>query len=326
MDKIAIAITHGHAAKWLQVVTNSIKRWKNEIEADLFIACSWPDHASIKAITETKLGDGVHIHNCQRRLHSHATGLDEILEFIADKDEYTHMFTTETDCVAACDNWLDWFYGFMKDDPSIGMAGFFWDEGNNHFNINPSGTLYRKDMLLKYHQEVRDNNEDMFWHPRGNRAGHEDGMDSQIKDVAGIFSETRGIKDPSKEQEEQIMHGVPQAAWFEPGSYLYYRSLGEYGHVKVPCDHIYVQVNGYKTPDGTYYRGKATPALVHYWGGTRAWDHLKHPVNDHFVKSCSPAWLNREHNVWEATVYEGYRAIVPEIYKELQLEGMGYDK
>ena len=325
MSRVAIAMSHGHAAKWLQVIITSLKSHKNEIEADIYVAATWPGHPSIKALTETELGKNISVMDCVRRKQSHATGLDEILELIWDKD-YEFMFTCETDCMACKDGWLDWYYNFMKDDPLIGMAGFFWKEGTNHYNINPSATLYRIDMLKKYHAEVTANNEGMFWHPRGNRADTDGGMDPTIKVVAGVFSETRGIKNPSPVQEKEILQGVPQAAWFEPGAWLYYRSLGEYKHVAVPVEHIYARWAGGRAPEGTYYGSKANPNFIHFWGGTRAWDHLKHPVSDMFVKGCSPQWLDREHNVWMRVVSSENREIVEEIYQELGLEGIGYDK
>lgn len=325
MSKIAIAMAHGHATKWLQVVIHSLKTMKNEVEADIFVAHTWPEHPSIKAITETELGEGVTIIDCQKRKTSHATGLDEILEHIADKD-YDYMMAVETDCRACQDGWLDWYLKFMSGDDKIGMAGFFWHEGTNHYNINPSATLYRKDMLLQYHKECLENDSGVFWHPRGNRDDQEPGMDPNIKKVAGAFSETRGIEKASPRQNAEILAGVPQASWFEPGAWLYYRSLDEWKHVRVPVDHVYIFFGGHKAPEATYYNGKSNPMFIHYWGGTRAWDHLKHPVNDNFVKSCSPQWLDREHMVWEQTVPENIRAIVPKIYEEIGLEGMGYDK
>lgn len=322
--KVAVAMAHGHAAKWLQVAINSLKSTKNETPFDIYVAATWPNHESLKAITETDLGDGVNIITCQRRLHSHATGLDEILDVIAEKD-YTHMFCMETDCRAVKDGWLDWYTSFVE-DPSHGMAGFFWHEGDRHYNINPSGTIYRKDMLLKYHQEVRENKENMFWHPRGNKHGNDGGMDPTIKDVAGVFSETRGIKHPNHDQLDQILRGVPQAAWYEPGAYCYYRMLGEYGGVSVPVDHIYCTYGNHTAPEATYYGGKGDPYFIHYWGGTRAWDHLKHPVTDGFVKGCSPYWLDREDTIWRQFVPEKYHATVKAIYDKLGLEGMGYDR
>jgi hypothetical protein len=325
MSRVAIALSHGHAAKWLQVIIHSLKTMKNEMESDIYVAATWPGHPSIKAITETPLGDDVHVMDCVRRKTSHATGLDEILEHIAPLG-YDYMFCTETDCRAMKPGWLDWYYNFMKNDPKIGMAGFFWNEGRNHYNINPSATLYRVDMLMKYHKESRENNEGMFYHPRGNRADTEKGMDTNIKEVAGVFSETRGIKNPSPEQEKQILRGVPQAAWFEPGAWLYYKSIGEYTYAAVPNDHIYTNLGGGRTPEGTYYGGKKDPYFIHFWGGTRAWDHLKHPVHDMFVKKSSKGWLNREDKIWKETVPEEYRQIVSEIYEEIGIEGMGYDK
>ena len=325
MSKVAIALSHGHASKWLQVIIHSLRTMENDIDTDIYVAATWPGHPSLKAITETPLGDNVHIHECVRRRQSHATGLDEVLELIAER-EYKYMFCTETDCMAMKPGWLDWFVQQMQSKENCGMAGFFWNEGTNHYNINPSATLYDVEMLLKYNQECRDNNEGIFWHPRGNRMDTDGGMDPNIKEVVGCFAETRGIKDPSPEQRKQIEKGVPQAAWFEPGAWLYYRSLGEYEHVAVPVDHIYQQWAGGRAPEGTYYGGKANCQFVHFWGGTRAWDHLKHPVSDRFVKGCSPQWLDREQQVWCSTVPEEYRMKVVEIYKELGLEGMGYDK
>jgi len=325
MSRVAIALSHGHAAKWLQVIINSLKTMDNDIEADIYVAATWPGHPSIEAITETALGEDVTVMDCIRRRQSHATGLDEILELIWD-DDYQYMFCTETDCLATKPGWLDWFVQQIESKENCGMAGFFWNEGTNHYNINPSATLYDVNMLKKYHKECTDNNEGIFWHPRGNRADTDPGMDSNIKVVAGVFSETRGIKDPNPRQKQEIEKGVPQAAWFEPGAWLYYRSLGEYEHVAVPVDHIYQKWAGGRAPEGTYYGGKANPYFVHFWGGTRAWDHLKHPVSDRFVKGCSPQWLDREHRVWEQTVPEEHKKIIGKIYSELGLEGMGYDK
>lgn len=323
--RIAVAVVHGHAAKWLQTCIYSLKESKNEIPFDIFIPCTWPDHPSIKALTETDLGKGVKIFDCKARKHSHATGLDEVLDMIARNPRYDFMFTTETDCRACRDGWLDWFYKYVTVDQGRGMAGFFWEEGSSHFNINPSATIYRKSMLLKYHREVKKNNSGMFWHPRGNKHDTDGGMDPSIKKVAGVFSETRGIENPNPHQLKAILRGVPQASWFEPGAWLYYRMLGEYGGVHLPCDHIYQSVAGYNTPEGTYYGRKPNPYFIHYWGGTRAWDHLKHPVTDQFVKSCSPHWIRREHAVWERTVPEKYRKIMDEIYEEMGLKGLGID-
>ena len=318
--KVAIGMTHGHAPKWLQISMNSLKSVKNDIESDIFVATSWPGHASIKAITENDLGNNVTIIPCTIRIHSHATGLDQILDHIADKG-YEWLLAMETDCRVCKDGWLDWFTSFMINE-TVGIAGFFWEEGNNHYNINPSFTIYNVKMLLKYHKEVRENKENTFYHPRGNRDGNEQGMDSSIKDVAGIFSETRGIKNPTPTQRDMILRGVPQAAWFEPGAYLYYRHLGEFGGTSIPCDHIYMKYGRHTAPEGTYYGGKADPFAIHYWGGTRCYDFLKHPVDDQFVKECAPYWMKREDRIWKENVPEKYRSIVYDIHKEIDMRGL----
>jgi hypothetical protein len=325
--KVAVALAHGHTAKWLQTVIHSLKNVPAYIDFDIYVATTWPKHASIKAITENDLGDNVTLIEPTRRLYSHAVGLDEILEHIWDKG-YNYMFCTETDCRAVKEGWLAWFVKHIQ--PGNGMAGFFWAEGNNHYNINPSATIYDMRMLKKFHEEARNNNEGMFYHPKGNVSDADPSMDDNIKDVVGAFSETRGIKNPTFLQELAIKRGVPNPAWWEPGQWIYARAQGEWSCVVVPCDHIYMTIKGkigeHTAPEATYYGGKLDPYFIHYWGGTRAWDHLKHPVEDQFVKNCSPYWLDREDFVWRETVPVKYHQIVYDIYDELGLEGMGYNK
>ena len=316
--RVAIALAHGHTAKWLQILVNSLKKYSNETTYDIYIACTWPNHPSIKAITETTLGENITLIPCTRRLYSHAVGLDEILDHIWDMG-YEFMFCCETDCQAMQNGWLDWYVNQMS-NPNVGMAGLFWNEGNNHYNINPSATIYRMDMLKEYHKEVRANKEGIFYHPRGNKHETDGGMDTNIKNVVGAFSETRGIKNPNPEQEAQILKGVPQASWFEPGSLIYYNSLGKYEHVKILCDHIYTSFGRHQAPEGTYYGGKNDCKFLHYWGGTRCYDFLKHPVNDHFVKECAPLWLKREHAIWMQYVPEEFRKVVGPLEDEMQLE------
>jgi len=318
MSKVLIVVPNGHIPKYLQACIYTLKKYKNDVETDILIMNTWPGHPSLKAITGTDLGDGVFIEDCTIRMHSHATALDEAIDWAEDKD-YDYLLCVETDAVACQDGWVDWFLSFFTDD-GVGMAGFFWSEGNNHFNINPSVTLYSKKMLLQYHKEVRANDENIFWHPVGNRHGNDAGMDPTIKDVAGAFSETRGIKDPTAEQEKYILAGVPQAAWFEPGAWLYCRSIGEWGGVHVPCDHIYTQYGNHTAPQGTYYGGQGEPYAIHRWGGTRCYDGIKHIVNDNFVSQCAPLWMEREHRIWKEIVPVKYREIIPSVYDEMEFE------
>lgn len=319
MKKIAIAMTHGHTPKWLQTVLASLKRYKNEAQFDIYVALSWPEHPSVRAATETSLGDGVTFLDCTRRRHSHAIGLETILEHIRDMD-YEYMFACETDCAAMQDGWLDWFVA-QAQIADAGITGFFWHEGDHHFNINPSGTLYRMDMLLQYHDEARSNNGGMFYHPEGNKADTEPGMDPMIKEVAGVFSETRGIKDPTPEQLHYIEGGVPHCSWWEPGQWLYVRSRGEWNEARVqPCDHIYIHTGVVETPEGTYYGGKDNPQFIHYWGGTRAYDFLKHKVDCGFVKGGAPWWFAREDRIWRETVPQEFHEIVHKLALDADTE------
>jgi hypothetical protein len=328
MKKIAVGMAHGHAAKWLQTSIYSIKNVPAGLPFDIFVAATWDNNnpeiakagSTLKAITTNDLGQNVHIHECIRRKNSHATGLDEILDLL-DPNEYEYFFTTETDCRAMQPGWLQWFHNFMKDNNKIGVAGFYWEEGDHHHNINPSATLYRVDMLKQYQAEVRANKENMFYHYKENKSGDLPGMDPSIPNVVGVFSETRGLPNPTPAQAGAIIRGVPFASWFEPGQWLYCRLQGEWDEVRVPCEHLYMQTAGHTTPEGSYYGSKANPMFLHYWGGTRCYDFLKHPVSDNFVKSCTPHWMEREDRIWKEVVPEQYRQIVYDIEAEIDVMG-----
>lgn len=315
--KVAVAMAHGHATKWLQTIIYSIKNHYTDIDFDIFVAHTWPGHPSIEALTKTDLGNDVHVIDTKRRMQSHAIGLDEILDEI-EFESYDWMLTLDTDSKVASDGWLDWFVSHINSD-KVGMVGFFWHEGNHHYNIHPAGALYRKDMLLKYHHEVRNDNRPTFCHVDGCVLDREFGLDEEIKEVAGVFSETRGIRPDqmSELQEHYIRGGVPAIAAWEPGQYLFVRSVDEFSHRSVPCDHVMMEVNGHNLPEATYFGSRMNPYLIHYWGGTRAWDHLKHPVEDPFVRDLSPFWIDKEDYIWRNTVPERYHGVVHEIYKKL---------
>jgi len=320
MSKVAVCVPNGHVTKWYQLLMYSLKKHKNDVDFDIFVGNTWPEHPSRRVVEETDLADNVTFIDCKMRKHSHATALDEILDVIQDDPQYKYMMAVETDAMACRDGWLDWFVSQMKDD-SIAMAGFFWHEGNMHYNINPSGTLYNINIIKKYHQEARDNDEGIFYHPKGNKIDTDGGMDPSIKNVVGAFAETRGIKNPTQVQVDVMLKGCsPHVSWWEPGAWLYCKTVGEYGAVAVHCDHIYTSYAGHKAPEGTYYGGKVNPQYIHFWGGTRCYDFLKHPVNDNFVKSCAPLWIKREDTIWKQNVPERYRKKVHEVNKNIDLE------
>jgi hypothetical protein len=150
------------------------------------------------------------------------------------------------------------------------------------------------------------------------RNGDVDISQVQYSPVLGVFSEVRGIAHPNEQQEKEMELGIPHPGWFEPGAWAYYRSLGDYPNKKLDCDHFYkFWTRKHFAPIGTFYGGVKDPYVIHYWGGTRAWDELKHPIEDPFVKECADPWKEREHKIWLETVSEEDRKIMPEIYEEM---------
>ena len=104
-----------------------------------------------------------------------------------------------------------------------------------------------------------------FYHPKGNIVGTQEETGIEVKSHWGVFSETRGIKNPTPFQKEVLVRSVPAAGWFEPGQWLWLRSLDKWKYCAVPTDHIYLNIGQYEAPKGTFYGGEIDPYLDAVW-------------------------------------------------------------
>ena len=298
--KVTIVIPHGHTWKWTQVVVSSFKKTKNNVDYDIMIVNNSSWHNSIRGITETKLGEGVKVVDNWKPNRFHASALDCAIELI----DTEYIFTAETDIMACKDGWLDWYLSFLEGEQKNVAVGYYWDEGGYvHNYINPSATLYRTKPVQEFNKLCMDNHDYTMYFGEGfNQTMDIREMDQSYLSWTGAFAEKRGFK-----QKTGSDNGRLNAGWYEPGQQLYYW-LEEQGYnlIKAPVDHRYFPFPDH-VPEGTYYGGYADPYYIHFWGGTRAWDRVKHDVNDGFVLKYENFWWEREDRIWKQVVDDDIR-------------------
>jgi hypothetical protein len=242
MDKSIVVIPHCRTVKWLQIAVASIKEMKCEHPFDIMVVNNSPEgDQSLKALTETKLGEGVRIEE-NKYIRAHAGALDYALSII-DPEEYPFFFSAETDCRALRPGWLDWFHSFMRDEWTA-MAGWFWP-GTDREYIHTGGCLYRTKILNRIKKQLQANENLMICYgtdlkkrlylreelshlntvPELKSAGlsYRDGMASPHH---GPFTEQRGF--------QEIWSFRDVKFYLEPGAYPYYRLRTEYECAKVP--------------------------------------------------------------------------------------------
>ncbi len=232
------------------------------------------------------------------------------LDTVIDHVDFDLMMALETDVVPLRADWLQWFVDQLRDD--------YWAAGHWHHEnfISPSCTLYRGSVLREMNQWCKDNKEPvMRW---GENFEKEMTFPGTWEDwVAGAFAEKRGWPEGTKLKESPTGqckgHG-----WYEPGQQLHHWAV-EKGLPYCVCPTSTTHFPPSHLPLYTFYgmnkQDEAPVGLVlsqmngmaytvHFWGGTRALDIIKHEVTDQFVKGNMPFWLSREAKFWLECVPE----------------------
>ena len=321
MKRIIVAIPHSHSWFWTQTCIASLMR--NPPLADgysvkIVIVDNSPWSPAIKGIRNTSLGnlEGLHAISNYKSNKFHASALDCIVE----RFDFELLMALETDVLALCPTWLQWFVDQLRPtDYAVGM----W---HHEQFINPSCTLYRSDVLRKMmrwcwdgapQDKLRWGDRFMESAPLDNNLPLNENPAAVLQDmkgwIAGPFAEKRGWPTGTilKEQPSGQMKGP---GWYEPGQQLHHWAV-EQGHTYTVCpsltthrsDNLPLQtLYGATMPDpqrqleAVEMFGNAE--TVHLWGGTRALDIIKHPVTCQFVKANTPGWLAREARFWKSVV------------------------
>ncbi len=318
--KTIVVIPHSRTVKWLQIVVASIKAHPCKAVFDVMVVNNSPaGDESLKALTETELGEGIRIEE-NKYVRAHAGALDYTLSII-DPEEYPYFFSAETDCVALRDGWLDWFYGFMRDE-WVAMAGWFWP-GTDREYIHTGGCLYNTAILNRIKKQIHQNENLMICYGSGLKKrlwlGEENAhlntvpelkeagqsyRDSLNSPYQGPFTEQRGFQEIWSKRDIKFYQ--------EPGAWPYYRLQTEYECVKVPGRVSYFEP--LHLAEGTWYGEPLEEAWwVHGWAGTVSHNYEIMKVVDKWQRDALPVWIEREDTWWRETVPESARNKVLEL-------------
>ena len=162
-----VVVPHAYTAKWLQILVTSLKECKNDHKFKIMILDNSPDdNYSIRALTESSLGEGVRVVRPPKDSQWHAGSLDYAIDLI----DTPYYFATETDCRAVSNGWLDWYFDKMPDEHTA-MVGWFWEvpggKSPDRLYINSSATLYRTDILRRLRAETLRNDNFMICYGTG---------------------------------------------------------------------------------------------------------------------------------------------------------------
>lgn len=105
MKRIAILVPHYLSPKWLAACVWQFKQYPFSIDHELIVCDNSPGHWSIKALTETELGDGVKVVSGDSDLPSHGQGYWKCWE-AASKD-CDFAFTAENDSFPTRHGWSE---------------------------------------------------------------------------------------------------------------------------------------------------------------------------------------------------------------------------
>lgn len=141
MRKIAILIPHYKSWKWLPIAVNSFKQYPFSIEHEIIVCDGSPGHPSIRAITETSLGEGVKVVSGDPELPSHGQGLSLAWEQASPGCDWA--FTTETDAVALRHGWGE---PYIKASVGSDLIGPHMALAGGKF-VHPAGAMYSRRLI-----------------------------------------------------------------------------------------------------------------------------------------------------------------------------------
>lgn len=296
MPDVTIVIPNGHTWYWPQVAVQSLR--ENSVDPGaaikrVVVVCNSPWSPAYRGITETELSVGVEVIQNDLPVRFHGSALDLALE-LCDTD---WLFCMETDSRPLRDGWLSWYLSHVTSD-RVACVG----QWHHEQFVNPSATLYRVSALKEAAEFCRANKDEAFtWGPAFYNSEQLDPESLAFvrSGRMGPFSERRGWRAGTVLREAPTgQHKGP--GWYEPGQWLYHWLVeNDWKAVTCPVIHDMDQI-----PRLTSYGESREQAyFAHYWGGTRAYDHL---LDDHAmdptVVQWAPYWQARERRIWEEII------------------------
>jgi len=141
MKKVSILIPHFKTFRWTAICVNAFKTYGIPVESEIIVCDNSPGHPSIKAITETPLGEGVKVISGNPKFTSHGMGYD--LAYDASDGDW--IFTSETDSFP---DKCGWFDEYVKASAHYDLIGPPIPQSSGRY-IHPAGALYNRAVIEK---------------------------------------------------------------------------------------------------------------------------------------------------------------------------------
>lgn len=133
MKKVSILIPTFKTFRWTAICINAFKEFGIPVESEIILCDNSPGHPSIKAISETSLGEGINILAGDPEFPSHGQGYQKAYEH-SDGD---YIFTAESDSFP---NRHGWFDEYIKASADFSFIGPEMPMGGGTY-IHPAGAL-----------------------------------------------------------------------------------------------------------------------------------------------------------------------------------------
>lgn len=320
MKRIVIAIPHSHTWFWTQTCLAALHANPPHVdgyECKIIVVDNSPWSPAIRGIMNTRLGDGITVMSNFKGNKFHASALDCIIE----AEDFDLFMALETDVLALRPDWLSWFVNQMK------PADFAVGHWHHEQFVNPSCTLYRGNVLHEMDAWCKKEcpQDELRWGPDFQSTAPLDNnlplsenpaevLNGLKEWIGGAFAEKRGWPAGTKLKEHPSGQNKGPG-WYEPGQQLHHWAVNE-GYTYTVCKTA-TTFKQEGMPIMTFYgdnpqnHGRQLEYsemlatgnhTVHLWGGTRALDIVKHPVNCQFVAANTPFWLEREARFWRDSV------------------------
>jgi hypothetical protein len=166
MKRLSILIPHYKSWKLLAICVHAFKRYEFPLPYEIIVCDNSPGHPSIKALTNTELGDGVKVVQGNPDLPSHAHGLE--LAYAASTGDA--IFTTETDCFPTQDSWGN---AFIKASSEYDYIAPYMELAGGIFG-HPAGALVKRHVVESAQKWIDDHKDWVFVPSSATRLGTSD--------------------------------------------------------------------------------------------------------------------------------------------------------
>lgn len=266
----------------------AFKKYPFSIDSELIICDNSPGHPSIKAITETSLGEGVKVIQGNPDFPSHGHGYD----LAYDQSTGDWIMCTETDAFPIMHGWGE---NWIKASSEFDMIGPLVPQSSGSY-IHPAGCMYRRELIERAKEWQQAHQQWVFvpgagamlkTHPKAcHVVAHEDwlrdmmvpgDMQEQIDlwKLAGPFQEMRSFDEDTFEDYSKrtgINNFEPVSGkmfynkiGYEGGQWLnYYAERHGYRCLRCPNEILWMQ--GHEGAQAA--ESRIFGSFVHVWGGT----------------------------------------------------------